>query len=187
MSFALLNFKYLTKIRLLLLPFLLVGFYLLLINLSTLLEGFDLNPRQTSKIDNFVNLLKLDFDNVDSSGRDVFVEQLLEYIYESPFLGNGLDFGAHHHGHNTYLSIISDAGIFPLILFLILLFKYLQNILLIKYNHKFFALAIFLGYCLFMLSLQTIINQPYLLVIFIYLAYFTDFNTTENQIHNDNK
>ncbi|MFV9551017.1 O-antigen ligase family protein [Algibacter sp. PT7-4] len=180
LSFALLNFKYLNKIRLLLLPFCLIGFYLTLINLNSLLDGVDLNPRQLSKIENFVNLLKLDFDNVDSSGRDVFVEQLLEYIYESPFLGNGLDFGAHHHGHNTYLSIFSDSGIFPLILFLILLFKYFINILKIDYNQKFYALAIFFGFCLFMLSLQTIINQAYLLVIFVYLAYFIDFNTPKN-------
>lgn len=176
MSFALLNFKYLTKIRLLLLPFLLIGFYLTLINLNSLLEGFDLNPRQLSKIENFVNLLRLDFDNVDSSGRDVFVEQLMEYVYKNPFLGNGLDFGAQHHGHNTYLSILSDSGIFPLILFLFLLFRYFKNILAINFEHKFFALSIFFGFCLFMLSLQTIINQPYLLVIFIYLAYFVDFN-----------
>ncbi len=175
-SFALLNFRYLTKTRLLLLPFLLVGFYILLINLSSLLEGFDLNPRQQSKIDNFVNVLKLDFDVVDSSGRDEFVKQLLEYVYKSPFLGNGLDFGSLHHGHNTYLSIISDAGIFPLILFMVLLFKYFKNILLMSHENKFYALSIFLGFCLFMLSLQTVINQPYLLVIFIYLAYYIDNN-----------
>lgn len=182
MSFALLNFKYLNKIRLLLLPFLLAGFYLVMINLSSLLDGVDLNPRQKEKILNFENLMKLDFDNVSTSGRDEFVEQLMEYIYESPLLGNGLDFGAHHHGHNTYLSIFSDAGIFPLLLFLFLLFKYFKNIMLVTYEQRFFALSIFLGFCLFMLSLQTIINQPYLLVIFVYLAYFIDSNIPKSSL-----
>ncbi|GAL67057.1 hypothetical protein JCM19301_2222 [Jejuia pallidilutea] len=105
MAFVLLNFKHITKTRLLLLPFPLVGFYLIMTNLSSLLAGVDLNPRQKEKILNFENLLKLDLDNVNTSGRDKFVEKLMEYIYESPLLGNGLDFGAHHHGHNTYLSI----------------------------------------------------------------------------------
>lgn len=173
-AIALLNFKYLTKTRLIILPFVLISFYLLLINMSTLLEGFDLNLQQQSKIDNFVNILKLDFDNVDSSGRDVYVEKLMQYIYKSPFMGNGLDFGALHHGHNTYLSIIADAGIFPLLLFLILLIRYIKNIFLVDNENRYFAFAIIQGFILFMLSLQTIINQPYLLVIFIYLAYFID-------------
>jgi hypothetical protein len=45
-----------------------------------------------------------------------------------------------------------------------------------SHENKFYALSIFLGFCLFMLSLQTVINQPYLLVIFIYLAYYIDNN-----------
>ncbi|WP_042248228.1 O-antigen ligase family protein [Jejuia pallidilutea] len=181
MAFVLLNFKHITKTRLLLLPFPLVGFYLIMTNLSSLLAGVDLNPRQKEKILNFENLLKLDLDNVNTSGRDKFVEKLMEYIYESPLLGNGLDFGAHHHGHNTYLSIWADAGIFPLLLFLVLLFKYLERIFIVNYADRFYALSIFLGFCLFMLSLQTIINQPYLMVVFVYLAYYIDNKIKEQQ------
>lgn len=175
MSFGLLNYKYFTRERLLVLPIILIGFYFTLLNLSSLLEGvIDLNPRQQSKIDNFVNLLKLDFDNVDDSGRDRFVAKLMDYIEESPFIGNGLEFGSHHHGHNTYLYILSDAGIFALIIFVILLFKYFESIFKIDINSRLFALAIMVSFCMFMLSLQTIINQPYLMVVFVYLAYYID-------------
>lgn len=173
-AFALLNLKYLNKTRLAILPFFLVGFYMLLINMSLLLEGFNLNKQQQNKIDNFVNILKLDFDNVDSSGRDLYVQELFNYIAENPIMGNGLDFGAHHHGHNTYLSIIADAGIFPLLLFIFLLIRYIKNSFLIDKTNRYYALAILQGFILFMLSLQTVINQAYLLAIFIYLAYYID-------------
>ncbi|MFS4481930.1 O-antigen ligase family protein [Hyunsoonleella sp. 2307UL5-6] len=175
MSFGLLNFKYFTRERLLILPVILIGAYFTLLNLSSLLEGIiDLNPRQQSKIDNFVNLLKLDFENVDDSGRDTFVAKLMEYIEQSPFIGNGLEFGSHHHGHNTYLYILSDAGILALIVFVILLFKYFESIFKIDMSSRLFALAILISFCMFMLSLQTIINQPYLMVVFVYLAYYID-------------
>jgi O-antigen ligase len=127
-------------------------------------------------------VLKLDFDNVDSSGRDVYVKELIAYINKSPLIGNGLDFGALHHGHNTYLSIIADAGIFPLLLFLFLLIKYAKNTFLLDKENKYYAFAILQGFILFMLSLQTVINQPYLIVIFIYLAYYIDLNAKKSQL-----
>lgn len=180
MAFALLNFKYFTKIRLVILPFILIGFYLILLNMGTLLKGFDLNPRQTSKIENFVNLLKLDFDNVDDSGRDGFVAELMGYVYKSPLIGNGMGFGSLHHGHNTYLYILSDAGVFALILFLVLLFRYIKNSFYIDVKSRFYALAILGSFILFMMSLQKIINQPYLVVIFVYLAYYIDNKRNES-------
>ena len=41
---------------------------------------------------------------------------------------------------------------------------------------RYFVLPVLIALCIFMLSLQSIINQPYLMALFVYLGYLLDFN-----------
>lgn len=179
---ALLNIKYFTKEKVLLLIIIAPILYSILYNLDKLTAGLDLNVRQKSKIDNFVNLVKLDFSSVDTSGRSDLVSNLMEYLYNNPFLGRGLEFGLKKQSHNTLIYIWSDAGIIAVLFFIFLIFLYFRKSMKLVNDNKYYILAILTTLTVFMLSLQTIINQPYLMPVFIYISYLierrTGFQTT---------
>lgn len=175
-SLVLLNIGYFTKLRLLLVPFVLIAFYLLLLNLRDFTQNFSLTAGQIHKIENIVNLMTLNLEDLDSSGRDKLVEKLLPHIYENPYFGNGLDFGNSQSGHNTFLSVWADSGIIGLLIFVFLLGTYLQRAIKCNTSVRYFLIACFIPMCIFMLSLQSIINQPYLMGIFVYLGYKIDEN-----------
>lgn len=171
---VLLNYKLFTKDRILLAMIVLPIFYVLILNINILTDNLDLNIRQQHKIDNIVNLLSFDFENVDSSGRDDLVAHLMNYVYEKPFFGNGLDFGNQNSGHNTLIAIWADGGIIALLMFLYLLYVYYKNSILAPPKIRYFSLPILITMCMFMLSLQSVINQPYLMCVFVYLGYLID-------------
>ena len=172
----LLNLSFFTKLRLLLAPFIIVIFYGLLFNLKDVTQNFDFTPGQALKIDNIINLLTFNFEEVDSSGRDKLVEKLLPHIYENPYFGNGLNFGNSKSGHNTFLSVWADSGIIGLLIFIFLLGTYVKRAIKCNSTIRYFLIACFIPMCIFMLSLQSIINQPYLMGIFVYLGYKIDEN-----------
>ena len=130
-----------------------------------------LNQVQKERIESLVNLVTLQTDKVSFSERDVLLQNMLSYVNENPVLGNGLNFGNEIRGHNTIIGVWADAGILTFLIFLFLLGFYLKKALTAPYNIKFFALGILTTLYLYMLSLQTIINQGYIIVIFVLLGY----------------
>ncbi|WP_298499350.1 O-antigen ligase family protein [uncultured Algibacter sp.] len=155
------------------------------LNLKSLTAGLDLTPGQRLKIDTLVNVVSLNTEKVDNSGRGVLLETLFKYIYENPFIGNGIDFAANLHGHNTYFGVWADAGIFTFIIFIIILITYFKKSIQADKSIRYFCLSILTALCIFMMSLQTIINQPYLLVLFPYIGYLLDEKINSKQLLNN--
>jgi len=181
-SIIILNYKFFTGPRLIIAGILAPVLYLALINLNTLTADLDLRGQQRDKINNLVNVLTFNTEDVDDSGRNELVTNLIEnYVYVNPFIGNGLDFSNSKRGHNTVVGVWADAGIFTLLFFLFTLFKYFQNTINSPPNIRYFILPILFGICIFMLSLQSIINQPYLMSLMVYFGYLIDLKD-ENEI-----
>lgn len=170
-----LNHTFFTGIRLILAILFLPVFYLALINLNTITANIELRGQQRDKINNLVNVLTFNTEEVDDSGRNELVTRLLkEHVYVNPFLGNGLEFAVSQRGHNTLVGVWADAGIFTVLYFLFMLYKYFANSINSPPNIRYFALPILIGLCIFMLSLQSIINQPHIMALFVYLGYLID-------------
>lgn len=178
-SIIMLNHKVFKGIRLILGIILLPVVYFVLLNLNNITSHIHLVGQQRDKINNIVNMLSFKFDKVDDSGRSELVGELMNYVYENPFLGNGVDFANTHQAHNTYLAIWADAGIFVLIFFLFMLGRYFLKALASPPHIRFFAIPILLTLCVFMLSLHSVINQPYLMALFVYIGYLVDDNFKE--------
>lgn len=174
-AFVMLNHTFFTGIRLILAILFLPIFYLALINLNTITANIELRGQQRDKINNLVNVLTFNTEEVDDSGRNELVTRLLkEHVYVNPFLGNGLEFAVSQRGHNTLVGVWADAGIFTVLYFLFMLYKYFANSINSPPNIRYFALPILIGLCIFMLSLQSIINQPHIMALFVYLGYLID-------------
>lgn len=174
-SFVILNYKFFTGVRLIAAFILVPFFYLALINLNTITADFDLRGQQRDKITNLVNVLTFNTEEVDDSGRNELVTRLLkDHVFVNPFLGSGLEFAVSQRGHNTLVGVWADAGLFTVLFFLFMLFKYFANSINSPPSIRYFVLPILFGLCIFMLSLQSIINQPHIMTLFVYLAYLID-------------
>ncbi|WP_405571292.1 O-antigen ligase family protein [Winogradskyella sp. Asnod2-B02-A] len=173
-SLIMLNHKFFNGVRMLFGIILLPVLYIILLNLNTITANMNLVGQQRDKINNLVNVLSLNFDKVDDSGRGELVAEVLHFIYENPLLGNGVDFGAMHKAHNTIIGIWADAGIFTLLFFLLMLGLYFKRAFSRPKDITFFIIPILLTMCIFMLSLHSVINQPYLMALFVYLGYLID-------------
>ena len=136
--------------------------------------------QQQHKIDNIVNLITLNTKKVDNSGRGELLEGLFESIEENPFTGNGVDYAGSIYGHNTYVGVWADAGFFTFTVFVLMLVIYFKRTLNTPIDTRFYCLSLLIPMCIFMLSLQTIINQGYLASLFIYIAYLIDRNQKIN-------
>jgi O-antigen ligase len=170
------NLNFFTKERIILLFISLFLVITAVVNLKKLTADMDLTPGQRLKIDTLVNVVSLNTKKVNNSGRGELLENLLKFVYENPILGNGIDFGSEQHGHNTYIGIWADAGIFTFLLFIIILIIFISKSLKANKNIRYFNLSLMIALCIFMMSLQTIINQPYLIVLFPYMGYLIDEN-----------
>lgn len=170
-SMVILNLKFFTGLRLLFGMLLLPLVYACLLNLNTLTAHLNLVGQQRDKINNIVNIVSFNFDKVDDSGRSELQHKLMEYVYENPILGNGVDFANSYQAHNTYLAVWADAGIFALLFLLFLLIRYLIKAIESPPNTRYLVLPVLITLCIFMMSLHSVINQPYIMAIFIYLGY----------------
>ena len=174
-AFVILNYKFFTGIKLILAIVILPVFYITLINLNNLTANLDLRGQQREKITNLVNVLTFNTEEVDDSGRNELVTKLLnDYVFENPILGNGLDFAISKRAHNTVVGVWADAGIFTFLFFLFMLFKYFINTINSPPSIRYFVLPLLICICIFMLSLQSVINQPYLITLLVYLGYLVD-------------
>lgn len=177
--FILSNYKFFNGIRILFFGVVLSVFYLFLFNLEQYYSYFNLSERQLSKIDNIKNVLTFETDKIDSSGREELVQELLHYVYQKPIMGNGIGFSTFIRGHNTYIGVWADAGIITFIFFIIMLLFYIAKSFKLEINLKHFCFSILVALCVFMLTLQTVINQPYIIVLFAFLGYILDKTNTD--------
>lgn len=140
--------------------------------IQSALNSPHLSTVQKTRIVDVANILTLNTSEVSLSRRDVLIERLYGFIAENPILGNGVYFSTEMLGHNTILGVWADAGIFVFILFLILLASYLFRTLKVKnVDTRYFVLAILIVLYIFMTTLQTIINQGYLLAIIVFISF----------------
>ncbi|PYE81702.1 hypothetical protein DFQ11_102276 [Winogradskyella epiphytica] len=174
------NYKFFTGIRLILFGVVIVLFYMGVFALKSQTKDLNLSDAQIYKIDNIINVLTLNLDKVDSSGRDDLLINVLYYLYESPFIGNGVDFAVSMKGHNTYVGIWVDAGVFTFLFFVFMLCYYLAKTFTLNMQIRYFALSLLIALYIFMISLQTVINQPYLVVLFIFVGYIIDYRKSND-------
>ena len=143
------------------------------------LKSDTLSVLQKGRIENVVNILTFNTGKVEMSGRDMLLQNMLKYVYDNPILGNGIYFSNIIRGHNTIIGVWADAGIVCFLLFLLILFSYFRKSLSSKSDTAYFSLSIMLAMTVFMLSLQTIINQPYLLCLLVFLCYHVERSLTD--------
>lgn len=152
-----------------------------IILVQSALHSPSLDKVQKARIENVINVLTLNTDKVALSERDVLLKNMLNYIYENPFIGNGVYFSTAIRGHNTILGILADAGIISFLFFLFVLFQYFRKAVLSPPYSRYFILSILVVLSIFMLTLQTIINQPYLIVLFAFMGYMIEKEQRDKQ------
>jgi len=101
-----------------------------------------------------------------------------EDVLDSPILGNGYGSfqggGLHNVGvHNTYLLIIGEAGIVPLIVFLIIIAKYMI-LAWRKFQHDETLLYMSITLSLYLLTLHDFFEYPFMLSIVLFWLNQTD-------------
>lgn len=181
------NYKIFTGLKIALLAILIGFFYIGIYSLQSQAENLNLSAAQIYKIDNIINLLTFNLEKVDNSGRGYLLENILPYIYENPILGNGVDFSVTMRGHNTYIGVWADAGIFVFIFFIVMLSIYMIRTFTLSLENRFFSLSILITLYIFMISLQTVINQPYLIVLIVFVGYIIDNDRSENFADSEKK
>lgn len=146
------------------------------------LESDTLSVLQKERIENVVNIITFNTGEVEMSGRDMLLQNMLKYVYDNPILGNGIYFSNIIRGHNTIIGVWADAGIVCFLLFLLILFSYFRKSLNGKSDTAYFSLSVMLALTVFMLSLQTIINQPYLLCLLVFLCYHVERSQNDPEV-----
>lgn len=177
--FFITNYKYFTGFRSIILGILIVLLYIGIFSLKSQTKDLNLSAHQIHKIDNVINLLTLNLEKVDSSGRGDLIENILPYLYKNPILGNGVDFSVAMRGHNTYIGIWGDAGIFTFVFFIFMLVVYFLKTFTLNSKQRYFAMSILLVLYIFMFSLQTVINQPNLIVLIVIIGYIIDYSKSD--------
>ncbi|WP_027126763.1 hypothetical protein [Gelidibacter mesophilus] len=172
--FFILNYKFFTGMRIILLGLGIVLFYLGIFSIKSQTKELNLSQAQIVKVDNIINVLTLNVEKVDSSGRGYLLENLMYYLYKNPLLGNGLSFASKASGHNTYLGVWVDAGLFTFLYFIFVLSFYMVKTFTLELHLKLFSMSLLIALYISMLSLQTVINQPYLVVLFAFVGYIID-------------
>jgi O-antigen ligase len=138
-----------------------------------------LNEEQFSRITVILDVLSFQTENIDYSGRDFLLDNMLNYIAENPLLGNGIQFSNSIRGHNTIIGIWADAGVLAFMLLVIILIAYILRSLAADRDTKYFSLSVLTTLIIFMLTLQTVINQTYLMVVFAFLGFILSKDTVK--------
>lgn len=180
--FVIINYKFFTGLKLILFVAIIPLFYLGVFALQSQTKNLNLSNAQINKIENITNLLTFNFEKVDNSGRSDLLEHVMIYLYENPILGNGVNFAVEMRGHNTYVGIWVDAGVLTFLFFLFMLSFYLLKAFTLDPKTRFFSIALLFTLCIFMISLQSVLNQPHLMVLFVYIGYLIDYNKLEKSI-----
>jgi hypothetical protein len=182
--FSLINYKFFTGIKLFLFAAMVPLFYVGVFALQSQVHTLGLSVAQTDKINNILNLLTLKFDEVDSSGRGDLVEKGMYYINDHPIIGNGIDYGVDKLVHNTYVGLWVDSGVFTFLCFIFILMYTFFKTFGLKPQVRFFAMSILVVLYIFMISLQSVINQPYLIVLFVFVGYLIEHYKKGSELSN---
>jgi O-antigen ligase len=150
---------------------LLISPFALLFSIDFLISRNILNSEQLNRLGVIVDIVSFRTDNIDFSSRDVLLNNMLNYIMESPLIGNGIQFSNLIRGHNSIIGIWADAGVLAFVVFLLLLLAYFIKSFPLVNNDKFFSLCVQITLLVFMLTLQTVINQTYLMVVYALLGF----------------
>ncbi|MDO6819741.1 O-antigen ligase family protein [Zobellia sp. 1_MG-2023] len=142
----------------------------------------NLSRIQKERVESIVNIITLNTDKVGLSDRDILFKNMLSFIQENPYIGNGINFSNIIRGHNTIFGVWADAGILVFLLFLFLIFSFFKKAIFSENSLKYFGVAILTTLTIFMMTLQTIINQGYLMVLFSLLSFI--FYKTKGDIKN---
>lgn len=169
----LLTFKNTVPLKRLL--FIVVASPLLILGLGSYLKTSNLlDAKQLERIESLINLITFQTDKVDFSHRDVLLRNMFGYIESSPVIGHGIQFSNSIRGHNTIIGIWADAGILAFVVFLaVLIFFYIKAWQAVP-KVKNLTLSILITLSVFMLSLQTILNQDYLMATLALVAVYID-------------
>lgn len=130
-----------------------------------------ISQNQLERIYTIIDLVTFNTTNVDYSSRDVLLQNMLNYIYESPIIGNGVQFSNLIRGHNTIIGVWADAGIFVFLIFIALLVAYFRKALSASGPNRLMILSLLIILTTYMLTLQTVINQAYLIALFAFIGY----------------
>ena len=142
-------------------------------------SGSSLTLVQKERVQTLVNLVTLNTDQVDYSSRDVLLKNMFGYIEQNPFIGHGIQFSNSIRGHNTIIGIWADTGIIGFLIFLAVLAYFFKKAIEASGWYRPFAISVLITICMFMITLQTIINQPYLMVMFVFIAYLVNMEEVE--------
>ena len=146
---------------------------LVAVGLNRVIESDRLTFVQKRRIDDIINLVTFNTDKVALSERDVLLKNMLNFVMENPIGGNGISFSNMIRGHNTIIGVWADAGILTFIVFITIIFMYYRKSFSLESSSaRAFAFATVVVLTVFMLSLQSIINQPYLITLFVFMAYY---------------
>src|SRR5690606_8563543 len=89
------------------------------------------------------------------------------------------DFSVIMRAHNTYLNIWVDAGIFTFLFFIFMLCFYYLKAFSLYPEQRYFVMSILTALYVFMFSLQTVINQPNLIVLIVLIGYIIDYSKSD--------
>ncbi|WP_111625676.1 cation-translocating P-type ATPase [Gelidibacter algens] len=178
--FFLINYRFFTGLKLFLFAAIIPIFYVGVFALQSQAHNLGLSNAQINKIENITNVLTLNLDQVDNSGRADLLENVLYYLYKNPVLGNGIDFSVSMRGHNTFVGVWVDAGVLTFLFFIFMLSYYFLKTFSLNLQFRYFAMSILIVLYIFMISLQSVINQPYLIVLFVFVGYLIDFNKIDD-------
>ncbi|WP_282123442.1 O-antigen ligase family protein [Algibacter mikhailovii] len=168
------NHKFFKGFKLIIFGVVGLALYSSLFLIQSYTSQLNLTEAQTNKVNNLINVLTLNTNEVNNSGRGELMENFMINIYNSPVIGNGIDFSVVKRAHNTYLVVLGDAGILTFIFFIFVLVTYVVKSLKLKNRMRIFCFSIILTLCIFMISLQSVINQTYLIILFVFIGYVID-------------
>lgn len=138
-------------------------------------------PKSNARLDTMSKILEgksSNTDNLEKDGRTKTWANFYPYVINKPILGNGFGSFATNGiagavgAHNSYLKILGEGGIIPLVILLSLIFR----IFIISWHHfldKPHLFFITTAISLYILTNHNFFETPYLIFLIIWLQYKT--------------
>ncbi len=150
---------------------------LLLVSFNEVLPIKNVRLKQLS---DFVNGKEVNTAEVNEDTRSDTWAIYYEYIIDKPFFGNGYNTFSGEMAaskinyrvgvHNTYLKLWGEAGIFVLLIFLVLIFKMLKDSWLIFDEHPYLFMAV-VNLAIFLLTVHNYLDNTHRLMITMWLFF----------------
>lgn len=149
-----------------------------------------LDQWQAKKMIGIVDLIfKGKINKETTSSRSEHLELFYQSFLENPFLGKGLAYFAdipnYKWGvHNTFLLVLGDAGLFPFILLLILIFYLIFKSLFMKPNNGLIAIGLLFVWCLQAMTSHNALDDKMFLILFIFALMYSFYGNSLIRISN---